>query len=136
MSTATEWLLDLFALGCLALVGWSAWVRRRSQQAQAEYRLLFEENPLPFWVFHRKSLRILEANKAAVAQYGYSRREFQGMTIVDIRPPEDVAEALTVVRSANPEERRGRIWRHVRRDGTIMHVSVHSADIDFGGEPA
>lgn len=136
MSYATQWLLNLFALGCLALVGWSAWVRRRSQQAQAEYQLLFEQNPLPFWVFHRQTLKILEANAAAVAQYGYSREEFRRMGIADIRPPEDVAEAVEVARADHPEERRGRIWRHLRRDGTIIFVSVHSADITFRGEPA
>jgi diguanylate cyclase (GGDEF)-like protein/PAS domain S-box-containing protein len=131
-----EWLLSLFALASLTLSGWLVLARRRARETEAQYQLLFEENPLPFWVFHRDTLRILEANAAAVAQYGYSRDEFKRMSLADIRPPEDVAEAESVARSAHPEERRGRVWRHVRRDGSLMHVSVHSADIVFRGQPA
>jgi diguanylate cyclase (GGDEF)-like protein/PAS domain S-box-containing protein len=132
----TSLLLVVFALACLALAGWSWFERRRGRETQAQYQLLFEQNPLPFWVFHRDTLRILEANAAAVAQYGYTREEFKRMTLADIRPPEDVAAAVAVARLAHPEERRGRVWRHIRRDGEIIHVSVHSSDIVFRGEPA
>ena len=106
------------------------------QETEAQYRLLFDRNPLPFWVFHRESFRILEANDTAIAQYGYSREEFQQLGLADIRPPEDVADALAAARQDNPEGRRGRIWRHVRKDGSIFMVAVHSADISFRGQPA
>jgi diguanylate cyclase (GGDEF)-like protein/PAS domain S-box-containing protein len=128
-----------YALGTLAILALLVWLlewRRRSIDTEAQYRLLFEENPLPFWVFHRDTLAILEANAAAVAQYGYSREEFKRMNLADIRPAEDVAEATAVARAGRPEERRGRVWRHVRRDGEVIHVSVHSADIEFRGQPA
>jgi len=101
-----------------------------------EYQLLFERNPIPFWVFHRDTLRILEVNAAAVSKYGYTREQFLEMTIADIRPPEDVAAALDVAHQPAPIERQGRIWRHRRRDGSLMKVSVSSVDIDFRGEPA
>jgi diguanylate cyclase (GGDEF)-like protein/PAS domain S-box-containing protein len=136
MNAAALVLASLAVTLALGLCAWLWQGRARLRVAQAQYKLLFEQNPLPFWVFHRETLRILEANPAAVAQYGYSREEFRCMSIADIRPPEDVAEALVVARSANPEERRGRVWRHVRRDGRIIHVSVHSADITWRGEPA
>jgi diguanylate cyclase (GGDEF)-like protein/PAS domain S-box-containing protein len=128
-----------YAFGTLAILALLVWLlewRRRSLDTEAQYRLLFEENPLPFWVFHRGTLDILEANAAAVAQYGYSREEFKSMNLADIRPPEDVAEATAAARAGHPEERRGRIWRHVRRDGSVINVSVHSADIEFRGQPA
>ncbi|MEO7251059.1 MAG: EAL domain-containing protein [Arenimonas sp.] len=106
------------------------------QETEAQYRLLFDRNPLPFWVFHRESLRILEANDAAASHYGYSREEFQQMDLADIRPPEDVADALAAARQANPEGRQGRIWRHVHKDGSIVMVAIHAADITFRGQPA
>jgi diguanylate cyclase (GGDEF)-like protein/PAS domain S-box-containing protein len=105
-------------------------------ETEAQYRLLFEHNPLPFWVFHRETFRILEANEAAIAEYGYSREEFKNLTLADIRPPEDVAEALATARSGRPETRRGRVWRHVRKDGSIFNVAVHASDITFHGQPA
>jgi diguanylate cyclase (GGDEF)-like protein/PAS domain S-box-containing protein len=105
-------------------------------ETEAQYRLLFEQNPLPFWVFHRETFRILEANEAAIAQYGYAREEFQALTLSDIRPPEDVAEAMAIARKSHPESRRGRIWRHIRKDGSMFNVAIHSSDITFRGEPA
>ena len=109
---------------------------QRLHDAEAQYRLLFERNPLPFWVFHREDFRILEANQAALAQYGYSREEFLAMSLRDLRPSEDVEEAERVAAEDNPDKRRGRIWRHLRRDGSLLHAAVHAADIVFRGDPA
>ncbi|MFS8063870.1 MAG: diguanylate cyclase domain-containing protein, partial [Luteimonas sp.] len=108
----------------------------QGQETEAQYRLLFEHNPLPFWVFHRETFQILEANEAAVQQYGYTREEFKTMSLADIRPADDVAEALAVAQLGNPEGRRGRVWRHLRKDGQVMQVAVHSSDITFEGQPA
>ena len=69
-------------------------LRRRAQrqleESESRYRLLFEANPQPMWVFDRASLAFLAVNQAAIARYGYTREEFLGMTLRDIRPPEDV----------------------------------------------
>ena len=46
------------------------------KQNDVKFRLLFEVNPLPMWVYDRETLRFVEANQAAVAHYGYSREEF------------------------------------------------------------
>jgi PAS domain S-box-containing protein len=54
------------------------------------YRLLFEANPQPMFVFDLETLSFLDVNDAAVRHYGYSREEFLKMTILDIRPPYDV----------------------------------------------
>ncbi len=108
----------------------------RLREAESQYRLLFERNPMPFWVFHREDFRILEANEAALTQYGYSREEFLSMHLRDLRPAEDVEEAERIAREGSPEKRRGRIWRHLCRDGRLLWVSVHSADINFRGQPA
>src|SRR5450756_400973 len=53
--------------------------------SEKQYRLLFQGNPHPMWVFDLETLRLLEVNEAAVQHYGYSRDEFLGMTITDLR---------------------------------------------------
>ncbi len=58
---------------------------------EEQYRILFDHNPNPMWVYDLETLRFLAVNDAAVYHYGYSRDEFFGMTIRDIRPPEDLA---------------------------------------------
>ena len=60
------------------------------RESERRYRLIFDGNPTPLLVFDHETLAFLEANEAAVQSYGYSREEFLGMTLQDIRPPEDV----------------------------------------------
>src|SRR5476651_214411 len=56
--------------------------------SEKQYRLLFQDNPNPMWVFDLESLAFLEVNAAAIEHYGYSRKEFLRMKLADIRPPE------------------------------------------------
>src|SRR5205807_1502368 len=56
------------------------------KRREASFRLLFEHNPLPMWVYDRETLRFLAVNDAAVAHYGYDRQQFMSMSILDIRP--------------------------------------------------
>src|SRR5438552_7777243 len=58
--------------------------------SERKYRLLFDSNPLPMWVFDRETRRFLAVNEAAIAHYGFSREEFLAMRIDDIRPPQEL----------------------------------------------
>ena len=60
------------------------------RESEKRYRLLFEANPHPMWVYDLETLRFLAVNAAAVRHYGYTREEFLALTIKDIRPPEDI----------------------------------------------
>lgn len=55
--------------------------------SQQEYRLFFEANPLPCWVFDTAELKILAVNAAAVNIYGYTREEFGALVLSDIIVP-------------------------------------------------
>jgi two-component system cell cycle sensor histidine kinase/response regulator CckA len=100
-----------------------------------KFRLLFEDNPLPMWVFDRETLRFLEANQAAVAHYGYSHEEFLSMTIADIRPAEDVARLKDSIVKARGLALSGQ-WRHRLKDGRVIDVEVASHTISYGGREA
>ncbi|MGH3132639.1 MAG: PAS domain S-box protein [Gaiellaceae bacterium] len=109
--------------------------------SERKYRLLFESNPNPMWVFDTETLRFLAVNDAAVHGYGYSHDEFLAMTIEDIRPQEDLPQLHSIVRhSEQPVEERGLnqagVWRHRRNDGTLLEVEVTSHAHVFEGRAA
>src|SRR5207253_7886121 len=49
-------------------------------ESEERYRLLFESNPHPIWVYDLETLAFLAVNRAAILNYGYSREEFLAMT--------------------------------------------------------
>jgi PAS domain S-box-containing protein len=104
--------------------------------SEARYRMLFDLHPQPMWVYDVETLRFLEVNAAAIADYGYSRAEFLAMTIADIRPPEDVPALLANVHAQRAGRSRSGPWRHRRKDGSIIEVEIASDDIEYAGRRA
>ena len=91
------------------------------RDSEKNYRLLFHSNPNPMWVFDLESLKILEVNEAAIRQYGYTRDEFLGMTITDLRAPEKNDNHKKVVVETTEH---GVIWRQRRKDGRFLDAEV------------
>jgi PAS domain S-box-containing protein len=108
---------------------------RRAEEAlrtsEVRYRMMFDNSPLPKWMYDVETLRFLDVNEAAVLEYGYSREEFLGMTIKDIRPPEDVAALLEAERNAADTPKFG-VWRHRRKGGEIVQMEVTKHTFTFG----
>ena len=88
------------------------------------------------WVYDLKTLAFLAVNEAAVLQYGYSRNEFLRMTIKDIRPQQEVsALQKNLSRGSGGFENSG-VWRHRKKDGTLIFVEVISNDFEWAGHRA
>jgi PAS domain S-box-containing protein len=112
---------------------------REMAMREHRYRLMFEVTPLPAWVYDIDTYRFLAVNPAAIAHYGYSEAEFLSMTILDVRPSEDVERVKAQVQARRTGfEGQGRGWgyRHRKADGTLMDVEVISHSFDFEGHPA
>ena len=111
--------------------------RKRSEDAlrksEVQYRLLFESNPFPMWVFDRATLRFLAVNRAAVRQYGFTREEFLAMTIADVRPEEDVPDLLQDVEKRTHGLQKSGPWRHRKKSGAIIDVEIVCQPLDFHG---
>ncbi|MCM2313076.1 MAG: PAS domain S-box protein, partial [Steroidobacteraceae bacterium] len=109
----------------------------RLRESEAQYRLLFRSNPQPMWVYDVETLRFLAVNEAALEHYGYAEPEFLAMTIADIRPEAD-RERLSadVVTHADDVLRHSGVWRHRRKDGTLIDVEITSHRIKFGDRRA
>ena len=124
----------------LALTHQHLEARRQTEEALREseghYRLLFESNPFPMWVYDLETLAFLAVNDAAIHHYGYSRPEFLSMTIKDIRPPEDVPALLENVSRVTLDLDEAGVWRHRKKDGTLIDVEITSHTLDFAGRRA
>jgi diguanylate cyclase (GGDEF)-like protein/PAS domain S-box-containing protein len=107
----------------------------RLRASELQYRFLFDNLPQPMWVYEVAGLRILAANRAAIAHYGYSDAEFRSLTLCELHPLEDVPELKSAVR-ANSLISRKRIWRHRKKDGTAIEVEIFSDVIEFDGRAA
>jgi two-component system cell cycle sensor histidine kinase/response regulator CckA len=108
-------------------------------ESEAKYRLLFESNPQPLWVYDLETLAFLKVNRAAVDLYGYSQEEFMALTIKDIRPSEDLAPLLKRVEELKkipPGLGYSAEWRHVKKSGEIINVEIISHEIAFNGRRA
>ncbi|QCO68572.2 EAL domain-containing protein [Luteimonas yindakuii] len=111
-------------------------LRERVRDVEAQYRFLYDQHPLPACVFDRETLAILEANEAAVHEYGYSRDEFLALNAAELLAEgrlEDVREEV----QAYPRAYGHRIWLHRRRDGSHFHALIFASDLlSFRDRPA
>ena len=103
------------------------------KKTEENYKLLFYNNPIPMWTYDRKTLQFLDVNYAAVNHYGYSREEFLQMTILDIRPEEDIEKVKQSIKQ-NIRTSNQTIWRHKKKNGEIIKVNlslqVFEGDVD------
>ncbi len=102
--------------------------------SEERYRLLFENNPQPMWIFDSATLRFLAVNASALAKFGYARAEFLRMTILDVRPPEE-AEAVRRVVAAGADGC-GRIWPYSTKDGRLLLAKVFVHPTEWRGHAA
>ncbi|HEY9194785.1 MAG TPA: PAS domain S-box protein, partial [Mucilaginibacter sp.] len=110
--------------------------RLRKQQRQLilseeQYRNLFDSNPNPMWIYHKKTLAFIAVNDAATIKYGYSRDEFLNMTIKDIRPAEDLVLLDESIKNDNGSTGKSNIWQHLRKSGEVFPVSIVSHNVWF-----
>jgi len=105
------------------------------RDSEERYRLLFENNPMPMWLYNARTMQFLAVNQAAIDHYGYSRSEFLSMSVYDIRPAEDVELLKSRLETGMRGVRNLGQWRHRKKDGTILEVDVTSYTFESGGRP-
>ena len=103
------------------------------KQREASFRLLFDSNPVPMIVCSLDGEHILGVNDAAIQHYGYSRTEFERLTIRSLQAfdPE-----LPWTGDRSSDEQTARTWKHVRVDGTLIDLAIYSRQLVYGDQPA
>jgi two-component system sensor histidine kinase UhpB len=111
---------------------------RHLQESEERYRELFNNNPMPMWVFDAVTHRFLEANSAAVHHYGYTLDEFLSRTAADIQLNRDKSALEAEVEAARGMTvgiRKG-IRQHVKKSGEVIHVDIAWHNINYKNRPA
>jgi diguanylate cyclase (GGDEF)-like protein/PAS domain S-box-containing protein len=103
------------------------------KQREASFRLLFDSNPIPMIVCALDNERILGVNDAAVAHYGYSRADFEKLTIRRVQAFESEPPWVA---DRSSDEQAARTWKHVRADGTLIDLAIYSRHLVYGDQPA
>ena len=102
------------------------------RESEHRYRTLFDANPLPMWVYDYESLSFTAVNDAAVRHYGYTRHEFLRMNIMQIRPEEELPAMMAALKSRD-RFRGPSVFRHRKKNGTVIDVEVTSFEFVSGG---
>lgn len=103
------------------------------KQREASFRLLFDSNPVPMIVCALDDERIVGVNDAAVEHYGYSRAEFEKLTIRSIQAFE--SEPPWAGDRTN-DEKTARTWKHIKADGTLIDLAIYSRQLVYNDQPA
>jgi two-component system cell cycle sensor histidine kinase/response regulator CckA len=100
------------------------------------FRLLFDHNPRPMWIYDARTREFLCVNDAAVRNYMYTRREFGTMTIDQLEASQQPSSRnADVIYSTNPSSTPSPL-RHCRKDRTTLEVEIVSQDMMFNGRSA
>jgi PAS domain S-box-containing protein len=103
------------------------------RRSEKQYRLLFQGNPNPMWVFDLETQKILEVNEAATQHYGYSQKEFLEMTLGDLRVPDGHRNGKKQKLEQTAQDV---IWRHRRKDGGVIDMELKWSPLAFRGRLA
>lgn len=107
------------------------------KESQKRYSDLFHLSPQPMWVYDLETLAFLDVNASAIQHYGYSKEEFLGMTIKDIRPKEELHKLLKSLEFTSLDRNFfQQDFIHITKDGRRIVVEVKANAILFGDRNA
>lgn len=148
VQTLAEWRTRTLQLGAmmvlflsLVLVAIERFLRMRReerqvlsslQQSEARLRQLFERNASVMLLLDPVNGRIVDANQAAIAYYGYPAEELTGMNIsrITTQPTDDIAAKMKQCRNGHDARFE---FRHRLADETLRDVEVYATSLDFAG---
>ncbi len=86
------------------------------------------------WIYEAQSLRFLEVNESAVREYGFTRKEFLSMTLLDLQPIEAIPLAGDCFQAAAGEQET--LCTYTKKDGTQIYAKVRANEVRFRGRRA
>jgi PAS domain S-box-containing protein len=106
------------------------------RMSEHKYRLLFNSNPMPMWMISMPERNFLDVNDAAIAFYGYSKEEFMGMNIRDLRPDNEYSKFSEIISSFKSGITNAGTWKHKKKNGDVIKVNIITHEILYEGKQA
>ena len=127
---------------CLIGTGIDISTRKKAEQAirdsEEKYRYLFDNNPALIFIWDLETYDIMEVNRTAEEEYGYSRNELLNMKVMALRPAEEHEKIRLFAARMLTESTihvRG-TWKHMKKSGEIMHMDIRSHKITYNNRLA
>lgn len=91
------------------------------------FGLLFENHPIPMFIYDRESLAFLDVNDAALQKFGYTPGDLKEASLGDFLPPHENKRLLDALQADRrlPLLNAGK-WSALRKDGSTCVVEVTS----------
>ncbi len=109
------------------------------EHSSTRYSNLFQLSPQPILIFNKKTHTIEEINDAAIATYGYTKKEFLSLSKKDLyhkddrnvlfEVPEDEIEFHKFKRNGFKG-----VFRHLKKNGDVMHVEIFTNDLSINNQ--
>jgi len=103
--------------------------------SEERYRYLFDHNPSGIMIWNPDDLSILEVNESCQKMYGYSRKEFLNLNLLDLRLPSEhdkIRKLTNQLKSSDTLKPVG-LWKHINSSGKLMYMYIASHQIYYQG---
>jgi PAS domain S-box-containing protein len=100
-------------------------------KSKNQYKLLFQSNPMPMWIFDRKTLKILQVNRTALHIYGYSAEEFKRMSMLDITSTDDHDRTIQQVKNMYYNYNPSGKFEHIKKNGELFTAKITAHKLHF-----
>ncbi len=104
-------------------------------ESEEKYRSLFENNPSALFVIEAATGRFMDVNRAAIEQYGFTRKEFLTMNATDLNTDEERGPASGQYNPYLDGIGQKQVWKNRKKDGTVLYVEVSTSEIIFEDKP-
>lgn len=106
------------------------------KQREQSSRLLFENNPMPMWIFDTETRCFLNVNDAAIRHYGYNWDQFLEMRTDELWPADETDLHLRALSDLGDIYQSGRSWRHIKADRSEIEVLTFGRRIKYDDHDA
>ena len=106
-------------------------------ESEISYRQLFNNAPLPCMIFDAESFQFLDVNSSTLEHYGYTREEFLHMSLLDIRPVEELPKSFQAISRLGLHNKVSLgVITHIIKGGKRILVEATVSRINYKGRNA